>query len=79
MPNTTRDEALTVICRSTGSDPIAINDESRLIEDLGLDALDVVELTIDLEEAFGIEIADEQVEGWQTIGDVIRCVEVADG
>ena len=45
--------------------------EASFIDDLGADSLDIVELLMEMEEAFGIEIADEELEKIVTIKDVI--------
>lgn len=44
---------------------------ARIAEDLGADSLDSVDITIKLEEAFNIEILDEDVEKMRTIDDVL--------
>jgi acyl carrier protein len=48
--------------------------DARILDDLGADSLDVVELVMALEEAFGIIVPDEAIEGMSTIGDVERYV-----
>ena len=48
--------------------------ESSLLHDLGADSLDVVELVMLLEETFGIEVPDVEVEGMRTVADVERYV-----
>ena len=48
--------------------------EANLLDDLGADSLDVVELVMALEEEFGIEVPDEDVENIRTIGDIVRYV-----
>lgn len=45
--------------------------EASFIDDLGADSLDLVELIMEMEEAFGVEIADEELEKIRTIKDVI--------
>ena len=45
--------------------------EASFIDDLGADSLDFVELLMEMEEAFGVEIADEELEKISTIKDVI--------
>ena len=44
-----------------------INNESRLVEDLGADSLDVVELVMAFEDEFGISLPDEDVAKLKTI------------
>lgn len=46
--------------------------EARLIEDLGADDLDVVEIMMDLESEFGIEIEYEDAEEFKTVADVVK-------
>jgi len=45
--------------------------EASFIDDLGADSLDIVELIMEMEENFGIQIADEELEKIRTIQDVI--------
>lgn len=52
-----------------------VKEESRFIEDLGADSLDVVELVMALEEEFDIEIPDEDAEKILTVGDAIKYIE----
>lgn len=52
-----------------------LTDDLRLDDDLGYDSLGVVEVVVDLEEEFGIEIADDAMEAWRTVGDVIKTVQ----
>jgi acyl carrier protein len=48
-----------------------ISPSARFINDLGADSLDIVEMLMELEEKFNIEIADEELEKISTVGDVI--------
>ncbi len=48
--------------------------EANLLDDLGADSLDVVELVMALEEEFNIEVPDEDVESIRTIGDIVQYV-----
>ena len=52
-----------------------ITAESRLIEDLGADSLDIMEMLMVLEEEFNITIMDEEVEQMKTIAGVVKVVE----
>ena len=51
-----------------------IQPEASFIDDLGADSLDIVELVMAMEEAFDIEIPDEDAEKIQTIGDAMNYV-----
>ncbi|MBE6871300.1 MAG: acyl carrier protein [Ruminococcaceae bacterium] len=46
--------------------------ENTTFEDLGADSLDVVELIMAVEEEFDVQVADEDAEGIETIGDVVN-------
>ena len=48
---------------------------SNLIDDLGADSLDVIELVMQFEDAFDIEIADEEAENIKTVKDVLDYIE----
>ena len=45
--------------------------EASFIDDLGSDSLDLVEMIMEMEEKFGVEIADEELEKIRTIQDVV--------
>lgn len=51
--------------------------ESKLIEDLGADSLDAVELVMAIEEEFEIEVPDDDAEKLVSVGDIISHVEKA--
>ena len=44
-------------------------------EDLNADSLDIVELTMALEEEFGVTIADEELPNMKTVGDLVKYLE----
>ena len=50
-------------------DTITLN--SRLVEDLGADSLDVVEMVMAFEDEFGVSLPDEDVEKMKTVKDVV--------
>ena len=52
-----------------------VTPDAKIVEDLGADSLDVVELLSQLEDEFGIIIPDEEVESLVTVGDVAAAIE----
>ena len=49
--------------------------DSNILEDFEADSLDVVDMVMSLEDEFGVEIPDEEIENLHTVGDVVRYVE----
>ena len=64
-----------IVVNQLGVQPDQVNPEAKVIEDLGADSLDQVELVMALEEEFGADIPDEDAEKLTTVGDAIRYVE----
>ena len=64
-----------IVAEQLGVEPTEVTKDASILDDLGADSLDVVELVMTLEEAFNIEVPDDAVEELRTIGDVQRFVE----
>ncbi|MBR2338215.1 MAG: acyl carrier protein, partial [Clostridia bacterium] len=56
-------------------DPETITPTSSLIDDLHADSLDIVELVMDMEQEFDVEIPDEEIEKMRTVADVVAYIE----
>ena len=52
-----------------------MNEDSEVIDDLGADSLDIVDLVMTLEEEFDTEIPDEDIENLKTVGDIVKYIE----
>lgn len=63
-----------ILCNSLDRDPGEITPDSRLVEDLGADSLDSVELVMALEDELGIEIYDSELDGVKTVGQLVEIV-----
>ena len=61
-----------IIASQLDIDPATITAESRLVDDLKADSLDIVELIMDLEQEFDVEIPDEELPNVHTIGDIVE-------
>ena len=64
-----------IIMERLGVSEEKITPEASFINDLGADSLDTVELMMELEEAFGVSIEDEEAEKIQTVKDAVAYLE----
>ncbi len=67
-----QDKVIDILVQRLSLQPAQIRPDSRLMEDLGADSLDVVEIVMQLEETFGIEITDEQAESVRTVSELLE-------
>ncbi len=56
-------------------DEDTITPETNIMEDLGADSLDVVDMLMSLEDEFDVEISDEEIEKLQTVAQVVAYIE----
>ena len=64
-----------IIAKELDKDVSNIKMETRLVEDLGADSLDAVEIMFSLEEEFGMEIDDDSAQTIKTVGDLVKYIE----
>lgn len=69
------DEVKDVVVEQLSVAPDAVKMESKIIEDLGADSLDVVELVMALEEKSEVEIPDSEAEKLISISDVVNYID----
>ena len=56
-------------------DPEKITPESDIVNDFGADSLDVIDMITTLSDEFNVEIPDEEIENFHTVGDVVNYLE----
>jgi len=63
-----------LLCDNLGIDENDVTMDANLVDDLNIDSLDVVELIMAIEEEFGIEIPEEDIEKVSTVGSMVDYV-----
>ena len=61
-----------IIEKELGVERDKLTSEASFIEDLGADSLDIVELVMEFEKEFNIDIPDEDAEKLRTVGDALK-------
>ena len=74
MPSV-EERVIEIVCENLGVNKEQVTRETKFLEDVGADSLDIVELVMAFEEEFGVEVPDEDAEKLQTVGDVIKYIE----
>ncbi len=64
-----------IVAEQLGVEPDQVTREAEFVQDLNADSLDMVELVMSLEEEFGVEISDDEVENIRTVGDAIDYID----
>lgn len=65
-----KERLIEIVSTQLGVETDEVVPEARILDDLGADSLDVVELVMSLEEAFDITVPDEDVEALATVADM---------
>ena len=71
----TFEKIASLMAEQLGVDKASITPDSEIIKDLGADSLDVVEMLLELEKEYGVEITDEQAADIKTVGDIVKLIE----
>lgn len=66
------DHPVVAVLAGLAFDPhLACDPGAELVGDLGFDSLDLLQLQVDLEGRLGIEISEDEAEGWKCVSDVV--------
>lgn len=68
------DRVIEIVCEQLSTSKENVTSETSFINDLGADSLDTVELVMEFEERFGIEIPDDAGEKIQTVGAAVEFI-----
>ncbi len=64
-----------IIVGTVACDEAVVTMEARIKEDIGLDSLDAMELSMELEEAFGLTIEEEALSKFVTVEDIVTYID----
>ncbi len=64
-----------LICEQLNKQPEKVTMETKIVDDLGADSLDVVEMLMALEDEYGVSLPDEVAMKLQTVGDIVKYID----
>ena len=65
----------TILAELLSIDESTIEMDSLIIDNLGADSLDLVDAIVTINDEFGVEIPDEEIENLRSVGDVVKYIE----
>ncbi len=69
------DKVKEIIVKQLGVNPDEVSEDASFVEDLGADSLDTVELVMELEKEFNIEIPDDDANDIRSVGEAVKYIE----
>ncbi len=69
------EKVVEILAEQFDIDSSEITSDTLIVDDLGADSLDVVDIMMSLEDEFTVEVPDEAVDGIKTVGDIVKFVE----
>ena len=69
------EQIVAVLAKQLQIDPSSITPETDIVEDLGADSLDVVEILMELEQTFSLSIPDEEIVRFRTPDAIVAYIE----
>lgn len=64
-----------ILAKQLRVDIDSISDDTDIVDDLGADSLDVVEMLMTIEQEYGVVVPDEAIMTFKTVGDVAKYIE----
>lgn len=69
------EEIREIIVAQMDCNPADVNEDTNIVDDIGCDSLDVVEMLMAVEEKYGFELDNEEAIGLKTVGEVVKLIE----
>jgi acyl carrier protein len=70
-----KEEVISLLSEKLAFDEAEITEDKNLMNDLGIDSLDMAEIVMGVEEKFGLKVDDSETVEIKTVGDLIKKVE----
>lgn len=70
-----KEKIFELIAEQLGISPAEVGEEKRLVEDLHADSLDLFQMLMTMENEFGIEFDDDEIEALHTVGEAIAFIQ----
>ncbi|MBO5047063.1 MAG: acyl carrier protein [Clostridia bacterium] len=64
-----------ILAKQLRVDVDSLSDDTDIVDDLGADSLDVVEMLMTIEQEYGVVVPDEAIMTFKTVGDVAKYIE----
>lgn len=71
----TLDKVTQLLCEQLGISADKVKEDSKIVEDLGADSIDVFEMVMALEDELGIEIEEDKITELKTVKDVVDLID----
>ena len=71
----TSEKIIGYVSEQFGVDKDSLSRDTSFVDDLNADSVDIVDLSMALEEEFGVTIADEELPNMKTVGDLVKYLE----
>ncbi len=68
------EKVIEILAKQLQIDPSGINENTDVVEDLGADSLDIVEILMELEQTFSVSIPDEEIIKFRTPKDIVTFI-----
>ena len=75
MSDNIESQVIDIIVEQLGVEREKVTPEAKFIDDLGADSLDTVELVMNFEEKFSLEVPDDDAEKLRSVADVVKYIE----
>ncbi len=71
----TMTKVISLLSEQLGLDEANINADSDIVNDLGADSIDVVQMLMSMEDEFGVTVSEDDAANLKTVGDIVALID----